>query len=63
MAMYDPAARRQGVRKGRERGCWVYIPAEELGKLRGAPFEAAPHYRTTGRAGGRTVIVEIWREP
>lgn len=28
--MYDSARRRRSVRKGRERGCWVYIPGEVL---------------------------------
>jgi len=60
---YDPGLRRRGVRRGRERGCWVYIPADELEKTRIGAEGSTPYYRTHGRAGGRTVLVELFREP
>jgi hypothetical protein len=60
---YDPMLRRRAVRKGRERGCWVYIAAEELAKTRVTADGPPPFYRAHGRAGGRTVLVELFREP
>lgn len=53
---YDAARRRRGVRQGRERGCWVYIPADELVKT-GTELEAPPpDYRVWGNARGRVVL-------
>ena len=60
--MYDPMARRASVRKGRERGCWVYIPREELDKTRLASVDAPPFYRTVGRKDGATVVVLLFPE-
>jgi hypothetical protein len=57
---YDHAERRRSVRRGRERGCWVYIPAEELertGHASGPP----PFYRLWGTARGG-VLVRLYRE-
>jgi hypothetical protein len=59
---YDAARRRASVRKGRERGCWVYIAADELHKALGDVPEAAPFYRTWGLSG-RTVMVKLYSEP
>jgi hypothetical protein len=60
--VYDQARRRRAVRKGRERGCWVYIPAEELARTRIGVGEAPPFYRTFGRDGGATVVVALYAE-
>lgn len=58
---YDSGARRQAKRKGRERGCWVYIPAEELQKAGHDPHGEPPLYRTWGtRSGG--VLVRLYRK-
>jgi hypothetical protein len=53
---HDHAARRKSQRNGRERGCWVYIPAELLAK--GDPTDGAysPWYRVYGGARGRFVV-------
>lgn len=62
---YDAGVRRQGKRSGRERGCWTYIPAEEL-IAAGVPTDPPPFYRTRGyqrSANGHTVIVSLYREP
>jgi len=62
---YDAGVRRASVRRGRERGCWVYVPVSELvaaGMAEGGP----PYYRTTGRPHSRntgTVLVRLYREP
>jgi hypothetical protein len=63
---YDPAARRRGVRRGREKGCWVYIPAAELLAAGHDPDGPAPYYRTTGHRRSQNagaVIVDLHREP
>lgn len=58
---YDSAERRAGVRKGRERGCWVYIPAEELAKTGHDPHGAVPRYRVWGSSRG-SVLVRLYRD-
>lgn len=63
---HDPGLRRQSIRKQRERGCSVYIPAEELLKAGIDPDGPAPYYRTWGyRRGPRSpsVVVSLYREP
>jgi hypothetical protein len=56
---YDQGLRRRSRRTGRERGCWVYIPAEELAKTGIRPDEPAPFYRTFGRVN--SVVVKLYR--
>lgn len=52
---HDHAARRRAVRKGRERGCSVYIPAE---LLQASPLaDTWPiFYRVWGGQRGRFVV-------
>ena len=65
---YDAATRVQSVRNGRERGCWVYIPAEVLAAAE-IPLDAPPPWyrrrllRRTDRSGAPVVIVSLYREP
>jgi hypothetical protein len=47
MPSYDPRAWRRSARQGRERGCHIYIPAEELLKLRADLGDRPPVYRIT----------------
>lgn len=61
MPVYDPARRRRGVRKGRERGVWIYVPAEELRAAGVDPHAEAPWYRVWTRR--RTVLVQLYPEP
>jgi hypothetical protein len=61
MKRYDSAARRRSARRGRERGCHVYIPAEELTKAGFDPAGPPPYFRTWGAKGGR-VIVNLYAE-
>lgn len=57
---YDAGQRRQAKRNGRERGCWVYIPLEELQAV-GIDLEGdPPYYRTWGRARG-SVLVRLYK--
>jgi len=56
MPAHDQALRRRTLRRGREKGCWLYVSAEDLARLGFAPGEPAPFYRVwAGRAGGLTV--------
>ena len=58
---YDQAYRRRSQRRGRERGCWVYIPAEELVEAGLNPADPPPWYRVWTRK--RTVLVQLYLEP
>lgn len=59
---YDRARWKQGVRKGRERGCWVYIARDEL-ESAGIPTDAPPPwYKLSGaqsRKSSHRVIVSL----
>lgn len=58
---YDAAQRRQAQRRGRERGCWVYIPMEELQKV-GIDLDGdPPFFRVWGRERG-SVLVRLYKE-
>ena len=61
MKRYDAAARRRSQRRGRERGCHIYIPAEELVKAGIDPAGPPPAYRTWGTSRGG-VMVRLYRE-
>ena len=58
---HDHAMRRRSLRSGRERGCWVYIPAEELQKTGVALADAPPAYRVWAGPRGR-VVVQLYKE-
>jgi hypothetical protein len=58
---YDAAERRQGQRTGREKGCWVYIPAEELEKTGVTLDGPTPLYRVWGAPRGR-VVVQLYKD-
>lgn len=58
---YDSGARRRAVRKGRERGCWVFVPAAELEKAGVNPADDPPFYRTWGTKSGG-VMVRLYRQ-
>ncbi len=62
---YDRARRKRSIRKGRERGCWVYVPLDEL-RAAGFAGDEAPFYRTAGHArsaNAGSIIVSLYREP
>jgi hypothetical protein len=58
---YDPARRRRTIRRGRERGCWLYVAAEELLRAGIDPYGPAPFYRVWGSRRG-SVVVRLYRE-
>lgn len=57
---YDPAIRRRTVRRGRERGCWLYIPADELVAAGFSLNDPPPWYRVWGTPRG--VMVRLYRK-
>lgn len=59
---HDSAKRRKAQRHGRERGCWVYIPAEILQEAGRSDPSLPVHYRVWGRPGG-SVLVRLYRQP
>lgn len=59
--MHDPAARRQGKRKGRERGAWIYVTEADLNAMGFETKDAPPpFYRTWTRR--KTLLVQFYRE-
>ena len=58
---YDKALRRRAVRKQREKGCSVYIPAEELLRAGIDPDGPEPFYRVWGSPRG-SVVIRLYRE-
>jgi len=64
---YDPGKRRLAHRAGRQRGCTVTIPMDELAAAGLDPYDPRPvYYRTHGfkrSANGHSVIVSLYREP
>lgn len=57
----DPARRRRTQRHGRERGAWLYLPAEILEQAGFDPSEPPPFYRVwAGKRGGLTI--RLYRE-
>lgn len=53
---YDHARRRQSLRHGRERGCWVYIASGELLRAGVALDDPPPTYRVWGGRRGGVVL-------
>jgi hypothetical protein len=58
---YDHAARRRSQRHRRQRGCLVYLPAEELAKTGIDMHGPPPAYRVWGAPRGR-VVIQLYRE-
>lgn len=63
MAIYDPAKRRRSVRKGRERGVWIFVPGVELeaAGITEAEDGGTPFYRVWTRK--RAVLVQLYARP
>lgn len=53
---HDPGALRRSQRRGRERGCWVYIPALALRESGVALDGPPPLYRLWHGERGRFVV-------
>lgn len=54
--MHDPAQRRRATRAGRQRGCSIYVPADELTKAGIDPAGPVPFYRTWAGPRGSLVV-------
>lgn len=63
MGVYDQRARRRAKRAGRERGCWIYIPAEELHAAGIPAGEPVPWYRIWTGSGKRSVFIRLYGAP
>lgn len=57
---YDHARRRRSKRGGRERGCWIYIPGEELQAAGFEPGGQLPWYRVWGTRRG--VVLRLYKK-
>jgi len=63
MPPHDPAARRRAQRgSGRQRGVWVYVPAETLTAM-GYTAECPPYYRVWRAPDRPRLIVNLYPEP
>lgn len=62
---HDPAKRRRAHRRGRERGCHVYIAADELVALGIDPLGPTPFYRAWPGPKRKhpTILVQFYAEP
>lgn len=58
---YDASARRRAQRAGRQKGCSVYVPAEELLKAGYDPDGDPPYYRVWGSSRGG-LFIRLYRE-
>lgn len=60
---HDPALRRRATRGGRQRGCFVYIAAEQLAAVGIDPYDEPPWYRVWPAPGRPRLVVNLYREP
>ena len=59
---HDAGHRRQSTRKGRERGCSLYIAAEEL-LAAGIDLDAPPPRYRVWAGRKRTLVVSLYPQP
>ena len=62
MTVYDSARRRKTVRKGRERGVWLFVPAEVL-EAANIDVKADPPWCRLFSNVRQRVIVQFYDEP
>lgn len=58
---YDAGKRRRAQRAARQKGCSLYVPAEELSKAGWDPNGPPPFYRVWGSSQGG-LFVRLYRE-
>jgi hypothetical protein len=65
MPTHDTAARRRGKRSGRERGCWLYVPAETLERAGWSLEAPPPWYRLWGSYDGSrgAIVARLYPAP
>jgi hypothetical protein len=59
---HDAGLRRQSTRKGRERGCSLYIAAEEL-QAAGIDLDGLPPRYRVWAGRKRTLVVSLYPQP
>ena len=59
---HDPGVRKRALRKGRERGCSVYLAAEQL-QAAGVPLDRPLYYRVWEAPGRPRFIINLYTEP
>lgn len=57
---YDPLRRRRTIRRGREKGCWLYVPADELLAAGFSLLDPPPWYRVWGTKKG--VLIRLYKK-
>jgi len=62
MPRHDEGLRRRAQRTGREKGCWVYIAAEQLARMGYGLNDPPPYYRTWVGGSRPRLIVNLYRE-
>jgi hypothetical protein len=60
--VYDSGRRRKATRAARQKGCFVYIPAEVLEGAGVDPKGPTPWYRTWAGKGG-SVMLRLYDRP
>jgi hypothetical protein len=60
MGRPDVAALKQTRRSGREKGCWLYIPAEQLAEMGIDPEGPAPLYRVWNAQDRPRAVVNLY---
>lgn len=58
----DVGERKRSQRRGREKGCWVYIPLEQLLEAGFRDSEPPPFYRVWAAKGRPRFVVNLYRE-
>lgn len=59
----DVALVKKAQRRGRERGCWVYIAGEQLEAMGLDPDAPPPLYRVWGAEGRPRAMVNLYPQP
>jgi hypothetical protein len=59
----DIGARKRATRSGRRKGCYIYIPWEQLQEAGFEPNEPAPWFRIWASRGRPRFVVNLYREP
>ena len=62
MPAHDAAKRRKGVRRGPERGCWLYVTGEQLRELGFDPHDPPPFYVVWPSPDRPRIVVNLYRE-
>lgn len=59
----DVAALKKAQRRGRERGCWVYIAGEQLEAMGLSPDDPPPLYRVWGASDRPRAVMSLYPQP